>query len=126
MLLTRNKRILRLVEELRKIDDSDQNKVDAWAWAHVNELIVHRDLMGTIESDFLGSSGVPDDIVRILSDHLASNHVVLEEGGTPIHGGPIAAIVIGCIIAFITAIFWGAALFTYLQTPARSRENWGR
>jgi uncharacterized RDD family membrane protein YckC len=115
LLLTKDRQICSLVEQMRSMENADQKKIDAWVKAHFNELQVHKDITGTIQSGFEISDSLHDEIARLQQDRLAAHYVVLEEDGTPLFGAPIAAIVGGVFVGFIAFVFWIIVLISMVR-----------
>ncbi len=120
LLLTEDPRTCSLVEEMLKLANGDEAKLEAWARAHANELEFRKDVSGTIQNSINVTDTARDRIAKLSGDALASDYVVLKDGDRPTPGAPTFAIVIGVLVGFLSGAFWLLAFISLVDRPARS------
>ena len=108
----------RLVHDLSQQENVDKPQRTAWIKAHLDQLIVNREITGMIrhESDLplLGR----DQLTRLQKKELRPDYVVLKEGDTPSNPAAIADIVAGVFVGLIAALFWLVALISFADRRA--------
>lgn len=120
LLRTEDEKIRGLMSEMNALDENDEKKAEKWVLEHLKDVIVERDISGTIQVEPGIDVSNQSSADKLQEEHLVKGFVTMQEGGKPLVGvGAAGEICLGVVVGLIAGVLWLCTLVGFVQRAPR-------